>query len=228
MINQINFNTQIITIDGPAASGKSTVGELLSKKINFRYLDTGLMYRAITTYFIQKKILPEQIEKIYNQLEKITFTIKFTQARTVNIFVNNKNVMSELFLPNTDLLVSNFSSISCVRKFLVDKQRLVAKNGNIIMIGRDIGTVVIPDAKFKFYLNATSLIRAKRRYSQSKNSNKSIEEIKNSIDLRDKIDSTRKDSPLKPAKDALIINTGNLSLNEVVDKMYSVFIGENL
>mgnify|MGYP001479738461 FL=1 len=136
--------------------------------------------------------------------------------------------MSELFLPNTDLLVSNFSSISCVRKFLVDKQRLVAKNGNIIMIGRDIGTVVIPDAKFKFYLNATSLIRAKRRYSQSKNSNKSIEEIKNSIDLRDKIDSTRKDSPLKPAKDALIINTGNLSLNEVVDKMYSVFIGENL
>ncbi len=228
MINQINFNTQIITIDGPAASGKSTVGELLSKKINFRYLDTGLMYRAITTYFIQKKILPEQIEKIYNQLEKITFTIKFTQARTVNIFVNNKNVMSELFLPNTDLLVSNFSSISCVRKFLVDKQRLVAKNGNIIMIGRDIGTVVIPDAKFKFYLNATSLIRAKRRYSQSKNSNKSIKEIKNSIDLRDKIDSTRKDSPLKPAKDALIINTGNLSLNEVVDKMYSVFIGENL
>ncbi len=96
------------------------------------------------------------------------------------------------------------------------------------MIGRDIGTVVIPNAKFKFYLNASSSIRAKRRFNQSKNSNKSIMEIKNSIDLRDKIDSTRKDSPLRPAKDALIIDTDNLILDEVVDKMYSIFMGENL
>ena len=228
MINQINSSTQIITIDGPAASGKSTAGELLSEKLNFRYLDTGLMYRAITTYFIQKNILPEQIQQIKNQIEKIIFKINFNKVGTANIFVNDKSVMSELFLPDTDSLVSKFSSISCIRKFLVEKQRTVAKKENIIMIGRDIGTVVIPNAKFKFYLNASSSIRAKRRFNQSKNSNKSIMEIKNSIDLRDKIDSTRKDSPLRPAKDALIIDTDNLILDEVVDKMYSIFMGENL
>ena len=228
MFNQINFNTNIITIDGPAASGKSTAGAFLSEKINFSHLDTGLMYRAITAYFIDNKIRPEQLSEINERLENMNFSIKFTLRKTSSIFVNNHDVMSKLFLPKIDLSVSKFSSISSIRKFLVTKQRLLTKNKNIIMIGRDIGTVVVPNAKFKFYLNASSYVRAKRRYDQTKTKYKSIEEIKKSIDLRDKIDSTRKDSPLRPAKDAMIIDTDNLSLLEVVDKMYNVFIGENL
>ena len=220
MFNQINFNTKIITIDGPAASGKSTAGAFLSEKINFSYLDTGLMYRAITAYFIDNNILPEQLNEINKQLENMNFSIKFTQRKTSTIFVNNYDVMSKLFIPKIDLSVSKFSSISSIRKFLVSKQRDIAKNQNIIMIGRDIGTVVLPSAKLKFYLNASSIIRAKRRYYQLKNSEKSIIEIQNLIEKRDKIDKTRKDSPLKPAQDAIIINTDNLSLEEVVNKMY--------
>ena len=228
MTNQINFNTKIITIDGPAASGKSTAGAFLSEKIKFPYLDTGLMYRALTAYFIEKNILPEQLSDIHNHLENMIIDIKFIHLKTTNIFVNNHDLMSKLFLSETDLLVSRYSSISPIRKFLVTKQRLLAKNKNIIMIGRDIGTIVVPDAKFKFYLNASSLVRAKRRYDQTNSKDKSIEEIKTSIEVRDKIDSTRKDSPLMPAKDAMIIDTDNLILPEVVEKMYNSFIGENL
>ena len=228
MINQVNFNTKIITIDGPAASGKSAAGAFLSEKINFSYLDTGLMYRAVTAYFIENNILPEQLNEISEHLENMNLNMKFIKRKISNIFINNNDYMSKLFLSKIDLSVSKYSSISSIRRYLVTKQRLIAKNKNIIMIGRDIGTVVIPSAKFKFYLKASSLIRAKRRYEQTKNKDKSIQEIKTSIELRDKIDSTRKDSPLMPANDAIIIYTDDLNLSEVVDKMYYAFIGENL
>ena len=112
MFNQINFNTKIITIDGPAASGKSTAGAFLSKKVNFSYLDTGLMYRAITAYFIDNNILPEQLNEINKQLENMNFSIKFTQRKTSTIFVNNYDVMSKLFIPKIDLSVSKFSLVS--------------------------------------------------------------------------------------------------------------------
>ncbi|MDY3007163.1 (d)CMP kinase [Anaerococcus porci] len=215
------MNNYIIAIDGPSGSGKSTIANELSKKLEISYLNTGSMYRALTLYFLENNIKKdENINK--SLLEKINIDIKNNK-----VYLNNKDVSLEIRDSFVTENVSWVSSIMAVREYLVKLQRKIASNKSIILDGRDIGTVVFPNAKYKFYLDASPEIRARRRFEQ-KEINKSIDEIKDDIIKRDYIDSHREISPLKKADDAYVIDSSNLSIEEVVSKIISYMDKEDV
>lgn len=202
-----------IAIDGPSASGKSTVARSLSNILGIKYLDTGAMYRAITYYFLSNNVNLENEETVINLLEDII--IKYSGN---NIVLNNKVLIDELRTSEVTSNVSKISSYRAVREKLVNLQKEIAKNDSIILDGRDIGTVVLPDAEYKFYLDASPEVRARRRLVDSESSlNLNYEEILNGIKQRDYFDSTRENSPLKIAEDALLIDTTELSIQQVVE-----------
>ena len=205
----------IVAIDGPAGSGKSTIAKLIAKKYNFTYNDTGAMYRMITLYLLQEKIDFENLKEIENILNNhINLDMKENK-----FFLNNKDVSQEIREPIISENVSKVASIKIVRDNLVSLQRKIASNKNVILDGRDIGTVVFPNAQVKIFLIASVEERANRRYKEflEKNISISYEEVLKSLKERDFIDSTRKESPLVKAKDAIELDTTNLNLQEVVD-----------
>ena len=205
----------IVAIDGPAGSGKSTIAKLIAKKYNFTYIDTGAMYRMITLYLLQEKIDFENLKEIENVLnDHINLDMKENK-----FFLNNKDVSQEIREPIISENVSKVASIKIVRDNLVSLQRKIASNKNVILDGRDIGTVVFPNAQVKIFLIASVEERANRRYKEflEKNISISYEEVLKSLKERDFIDSTRKESPLVKAKDAIELDTTNLNLQEVVD-----------
>ncbi|WP_314347439.1 (d)CMP kinase [Fusobacterium massiliense] len=205
----------IVAIDGPAGSGKSTIAKLIAKKYNFTYIDTGAMYRMITLYLLQEKIDFENLKEIENILNNhINLDMKENK-----FFLNNKDVSQEIREPIISENVSKVASIKIVRDNLVSLQRKIASNKNVILDGRDIGTVVFPNAQVKIFLIASVEERANRRYKEflEKNISISYEEVLKSLKERDFIDSTRKESPLVKAKDAIELDTTNLNLQEVVD-----------
>ena len=205
----------IVAIDGPAGSGKSTIAKLIAKKYNFTYIDTGAMYRMITLYLLQEKIDFENLKEIENVLnDHINLDMKENK-----FFLNNKDVSQEIREPIISENVSKVASIKIVRDNLVSLQRKIASNKNVILDGRDIGTVVFPNAQVKIFLIASVEERANRRYKEflEKIISMSYEEVLKSIKERDFIDSTRKESPLVKAKDAIELDTTNLNLQEVVD-----------
>lgn len=202
----------IIALDGPSGSGKSTIANILAKKLKISYLNTGSMYRALTLYFLENGIKNEkQID--LNILQNIKIDINEDR-----VFLNGKDVSDEIRNKIVTENVSWVSSIPLVRKYLVDMQRKISENKSIILDGRDIGTVVFPDAKYKFFLVASSEIRAKRRYEQNE-IDKSLEEIQKDIEKRDYIDSHREISPLKKASDAIEIDSSNLTIDETIDEI---------
>lgn len=202
----------IIALDGPSGSGKSTIANILSKKLNISYLNTGSMYRALTLYFLENGITnEEQIQLDFLQNIKI-------DINEDRVFLNGKDVSEEIRNKIVTENVSWVSSIPLVRKYLVDLQRKISENKSIILDGRDIGTVVFPKAKYKFFLVASSEVRAKRRYEQNE-IDKSLEEIQKDIEKRDYIDSHREISPLKKAKDAIEIDSSNLTIDETIDEI---------
>lgn len=205
----------IVAIDGPAGSGKSTIAKLIAKKYNFTYIDTGAMYRMITLYLLQQNIDFEDLKEIENVLNNhINLDMKENK-----FFLNNKDVSQEIREPIISENVSKVASIKIVRDNLVSLQRKIASNKNVILDGRDIGTVVFPNAQVKIFLIASVEERANRRYKEflEKNISISYEEVLKSLKERDFIDSTRKESPLVKAKDAIELDTTNLNLQEVVD-----------
>lgn len=205
----------IVAIDGPAGSGKSTIAKLIAKKYNFTYIDTGAMYRMITLYLLQEKIDFENLKEIENVLNNhINLDMKENK-----FFLNNKDVSQEIRELIISENVSKVASIKIVRDNLVSLQRKIASNKNVILDGRDIGTVVFPNAQVKIFLIASVEERANRRYKEflEKNISISYEEVLKSLKERDFIDSTRKESPLVKAKDAIELDTTNLNLQEVVD-----------
>ena len=205
----------IVAIDGPAGSGKSTIAKLIAKKYNFTYIDTGAMYRMITLYLLQEKIDFENLKEIENVLNNhINLDMKENK-----FFLNNKDVSQEIRELIISENVSKVASIKIVRDNLVSLQRKIASNKNVILDGRDIGTVVFPNAQVKIFLIASVEERANRRYKEflEKNISISYEEVLKSLTDRDFIDSTRKESPLVKAKDAIELDTTNLNLQEVVD-----------
>ena len=205
----------IVAIDGPAGSGKSTIAKLIAKKYNFTYIDTGAMYRMITLYLLQEKIDFENLKEIENVLNNhINLDMKENK-----FFLNNKDVSQEIREPIISENVLKVASIKIVRDNLVSLQRKIASNKNVILDGRDIGTVVFPNAQVKIFLIASVEERANRRYKEflEKNISISYEEVLKSLKERDFIDSTRKESPLVKAKDAIELDTTNLNLQEVVD-----------
>ncbi|WP_058990315.1 (d)CMP kinase [Anaerococcus rubeinfantis] len=202
----------IIALDGPSGSGKSTIANILAKKLKISYLNTGSMYRALTLYFLENGIENEdQID--LNLLKNIKIDINGDR-----VFLNGKDVSEEIRNKIVTENVSWVSSIPLVRKYLVDLQRKISENKSIILDGRDIGTVVFPNAKYKFFLVASSEIRAKRRYEQNE-IDKSLEEIQKDIEKRDYIDSHREISPLKKADDAIEIDSSNLTIDETIDEI---------
>lgn len=202
----------IIALDGPSGSGKSTIANILAKKLKISYLNTGSMYRAVTLFFLENNI--KKSDKIdIDLLRKINIDIKEDR-----VFLNEKDVSEKIRNKEVTENVSWVSSISLVRKYLVDMQRKISQNKSIILDGRDIGTVVFPNAKYKFFLVASSEIRAKRRYEQNE-IDKSLEEIQKDIEKRDYLDSHREISPLKKAKDAIEIDSSNLTIDETIEEI---------
>ena len=202
----------IIALDGPSGSGKSTIANILAKKLKISYLNTGSMYRAVTLFFLENNI--KKSDKIdIDLLRKINIDIKEDR-----VFLNGKDVSEKIRNKEVTENVSWVSSISLVRKYLVDMQRKISQNKSIILDGRDIGTVVFPNAKYKFFLVASSEIRAKRRYEQNE-IDKSLEEIQKDIEKRDYLDSHREISPLKKAEDAIEIDSSNLTIDETIEEI---------
>ena len=214
----------IIAIDGHSGCGKSTTSRLLAKNLNFKYLDSGAMYRAVTLYFVNKGVSQNDTKKIKDELNNIIIDFKYVEDNQ-HIFLNDQDVENEIRSDEISNQVSLFSSNSSIRKFLVNKQKTFGINKNIVVEGRDITTVVFPDAEIKVFMTADIQVRAKRRFNEMKSKNPDItysDVIKN---LEDR-DIPRKDSPLMVADDAFILDTSDLEINDQVDKIIN-FISNN-
>ena len=209
-----------VAIDGPASSGKSTISKLIAKETNFLYLDTGAMYRATTLAFLRNNIAVVDNEAIKDLLENLVISFKNSDDGQL-VFLNGDDVTREIRNLEVTRNVSAVSAIKAVRKKLVEMQRKIANNHSIIMDGRDIGTVVLPNAELKIYLVASVQARALRRFkeNQEKGIDLSLEKLEEEIAHRDFLDSTRKESPLKKADDAIEIDTTSLSIQEVVSEI---------
>lgn len=218
-----------IAVDGPVGSGKSTISKLIAKKLKIVYVDTGAMYRAVALYFIKQGIDLKNKAYIISNLELIDISIQYQNNEQI-LFLNGVNVNSEIRSPEISMGSSLVSQIKEVRQKLVSLQKKLAKSQNIIMDGRDIGTNVLPDATLKIYLSADIDERAKRRYNEHLNDyNKvKLEEVKEAIIKRDYDDMTRKESPLKKASDAVEIDTTNLTIEQVADKIISLLANQNI
>lgn len=211
----------IVAIDGPAGSGKGTVAKLVANNLGFLTMDTGAMYRCVTVYFIDNQISLEDDDKIKDALEKINIDMKDIDG-VQNFFLNGENVSSRIRTKEVDSLVSQVSHLLPVRLAMVELQRKLADGKKIVMEGRDIGTNVFPNAEVKIYLDATPEERARRRMEQNKQkgiSNISYEEILENVKFRDHNDLTSAIAPLKKADDAVVVDSSNLTINEVVERI---------
>ena len=215
--------TYIIAIDGPSGSGKSTISEILAKKLKIEYLNTGLMYRAVTKYFLDNNF-SEDTDKDTLKRSLDDININFVNNK---LFLNGIDVTDKLRTDDVTKNVSWVSAIDFVREKMVDLQREIAQNISFILDGRDIGSVVFPDAKYKFYLTASPYIRAKRRFDQHE-SDLDIEELEESIIKRDEYDSNREISPLKMAERAHLIDSSDLSIDQTVDLILSFLEDEDV
>ncbi len=217
-----------IAIDGPAGAGKSSIAKELAKILKYIYIDTGAMYRAVTYVSMKKNIPFDQSKTIENMAEEMDIQFDIDNG-TQNIIVNGEDVSEEIRLPEVSRNVSIVSSFSGVRREMVSKQREMGKDNNVVMDGRDIGTVVFPYAKHKIFLTAKPEVRAVRRMKEMEEKghtvdyNQLLEEIKE----RDYMDENRADSPLIAAEDAIIVDTTDLSFDEVLEKITTMIRSGN-
>jgi cytidylate kinase len=209
----------IIAFDGPAGSGKSTIAKIISEKLGITYLDTGAMYRAVTLYFLENNVDFNDENQVKINLEKIE--LEFINDK---LYLNNKDVSAQIREKNVNDHVSLVSAIRIVREKMVDLQRKMSGKKSVVLDGRDIGTVVFPNADYKFYITASVDVRARRRYEEELEkgiSNLSFDEVKKSMENRDYIDSNREVTPLRKADDAIEIDTSDMSIDEVLEKILS-------
>lgn len=207
----------VVAIDGPSGTGKSTTAKLLAERLSFLYIDSGAMYRAITFELLTNNVKPNDIKKILELTRNASLSFEGDE-----FFLNTKKVTKEIRSLEVTNRVSSVSSIKGIRKILVEKQREFTKENNLVMDGRDIGTVVFPDAKFKFYLVCDLKTRAARRQQDFLDHGLKIsfEKIMLELQKRDEIDMSRKESPLHKAKDAIEVNTTNMIIEEQVNFLY--------
>ncbi|BDR56541.1 (d)CMP kinase [Xylocopilactobacillus apis] len=205
-----------IAIDGPASTGKSTVAKIIAKKLDFLYVDTGAMYRSLTYFGLKNKIDLNNEELLTNLLKSMNYDSRVINNR-LHFFVNSEDVTQEIRNPIVAKNVSQVASYPSVRKHLISLQQNIAGNQNVVMDGRDIGTVVLPSADYKFFLTADPKIRAKRRFLENKKKgiNLSLEELVTAIKRRDELDSKQ----MVMAKDAILIDTGEMSIDQVVNSL---------
>lgn len=206
-----------IAIDGPAGAGKSTIAKRVAKELNYIYVDTGAMYRAMAIYFMDNGIDCSSEEHIQSAVDGVDIRIEYADG-VQQVILNGSNVTARLREEAVGRMASATSGYGCVRAKLLELQRNLAETSNVIMDGRDIGTTVLPDAQIKIYLTASSDARAKRRYDElvEKNGNADYEEIKADIEKRDYQDMHRAISPLKQADDAVLLDTSDMNIDEVV------------
>jgi len=223
-----------IAIDGPSASGKSTIGALLAERLGYVYFDTGVMYRAVTWIALQRGIPIEDEAAVTRLSEHLTIEVtrpSIDDGRQYTVYADAEDVTWDLRESAVNQYVSPVSAYSGVRRSLVAQQRRIAQQGAIVMVGRDIGTVVLPDADLKIYLEATVDERAWRRYvevverrsstrpARSVARTREYDSIREALARRDQIDSTREDSPLRPAEDAIIVDTTDMTIAEVLRRV---------
>lgn len=203
-----NMTTLRIAIDGPAAAGKSTIAKRVAKKLGYLYIDTGAMYRAVTLHTLQ-----HGDDSIENIEEDVTITFDENDE----VYLNDVNVSKEIRSKEVTQNVSRISSLEKVRTYLVNMQRKISEDANVVMDGRDIGTTVLPDAEIKVFMQADPKVRAERRLKeeQDRGNNVSLETLTQEIIMRDEIDSTREISPLVKADDAIVLDTSDLTIDEV-------------
>lgn len=210
----------IITIDGWSSCGKSTLAKQLARELGYLYVDSGAMYRAITLYFLRNHIDWTDKKEVTDALKSINLEfVHNPQSGDSDIYLNDENVeyvIRDLVIAEK---VSEVAAIREVREFAVDQQRRMGARGGIVMDGRDIGTVVFPDAELKIFMTADNAVRVERRFKElyAKNPNISIEEVKNNLEMRDYIDSNREVSPLRQAPDALVLDNTHLNPQEQFD-----------
>lgn len=212
-----------ITIDGPAASGKSTLAKQIAKKLDAYFINTGDMYRTLTWVALEKNIdILKETEKVVDLLSKVDIRYVIDHDKSLVLTCEGQPVIpEEIRAPHVTEKVSFTASIPEVRKWLVARQRESAQLGLLVMEGRDIGTVVFPDANYKFFVTASPMVRAMRRLAQDGEvpEGSSVEKVAKDIAKRDELDSNRKISPLKQAEDALFVDTSHLTVDEATDKI---------
>lgn len=206
-----------VAIDGPAGAGKSTIAKLVAKEKGYIYVDTGAMYRGLAIHFLDKGIQPQETEKVIEACKDAEVTIAYEDA-VQHVYLNGKDISSRLRNEEVGNMASVTSAIPEVRKKLLELQQNLAKTQNVIMDGRDIGTCVLPHADVKVYLTASIETRAKRRYQelQEKGEDCNLEEIAHDIEERDRRDMTREIAPLKQAEDAVLVDSSDMTIAEVV------------
>ena len=213
-----------IAIDGPAGAGKSTIARRVAKELSFIYVDTGAMYRAMALYLLRKEVNKDDTEQIGNICQDAEISIEYQNGEQI-VLLNDENVNSYLRTEEVGNMASVSSAVPRVREKLLSLQRKLARDMSVVMDGRDIGTTILPDADVKIYLTASSLTRAKRRYLelQEKGTVCNLDEIQNDIEERDQRDMNREISPLRQAEDAVLVDSSDLTIQQVVDRILQIF-----
>lgn len=214
------FSPLRITIDGPAGVGKTSVGGFLAARMGYRFLDTGLMYRAFTLAAYRSGIRSDDNAAIGSLAAKIVIRVYTNSRLGLQILLDGKDVSSELHSPVIDEAVSSFSALSSVRTTLVAEQRRFADQGDVVIVGRDTGTIILPGAEKKFFLTASENTRVRRRLLETQRLGRCLDAtVARNVSERDSLDSSRKLSPLSPADDAEVIDTEYLDLCQVIDEL---------
>lgn len=213
-----------IAIDGPAGAGKSTVAQKVAKELSFVYVDTGAMYRAMALYLLRKGVNREEPDEIGEACQNAEISIEYQNGEQI-VLLDGENVNAHLRTEEVSAMASVSSAVPRVREKLLDLQRKLARTMSVVMDGRDIGTTILPDADVKIYLTASSLTRARRRYLeyQEKGEARDLAEIQKTIEERDQRDMTREISPLCQAEDAVLVDSSELTIDETVEKILSVY-----
>lgn len=213
-----------IAIDGPAGAGKSTIARRVAKELSFIYVDTGAMYRAMALYLLRREVNKDDTEQIGNICQDAEISIEYQNGEQI-VLLNDENVNSYLRTEEVGNMASVSSAVPRVREKLLSLQRKLARDMSVVMDGRDIGTTILPDADVKIYLTASSLTRAKRRYLelQEKGTVCNLDEIQKDIEERDQRDMNREISPLRQAEDVVLVDSSDLTIQQVVDRILQIF-----
>jgi len=212
-----------IAIDGPSGSGKSTVAKAVAKRLGFLYVDTGAIYRTVGVFAKRNGIDPHDETTLGNNLDKVDIKLKWVDG-TQHVFLSDEDVSEEIRLPEMSMYASAVSALGKVRQFLLEMQREFARNNNVIMDGRDIGTVVLPDANVKIFMYASPEARAERRYKELLEKGKDVtyDEVLSDMITRDKNDSSRALAPCVPAADAVMLDNSEIPLDQNIEKVLEI------
>lgn len=226
----MHFTKLIIAIDGYSACGKSTTAKEVAAILGYRYIDSGAMYRAVTLYFLDNHVAITNPKEVRQALDKINIAFKVNSKGKTEVYLNALNVEQEIRDMRISENVSQISTIKEVRKAMVDQQRKLGKERGIVMDGRDIGTVVFPDAALKIFMKADMQIRAYRRQQELLADDKlvDLDEVIANITKRDEIDTNREESPLRQAEDAIVIDTTHITIDEQVDEVVRLAISRSI